>query len=247
MKQLKMEELGKFVEANIESFHNSRLQTLEKASLKDLLCRKNPYLYRAKHIVTAPELVSSLLEAKLSSSEEEIFGNFLEEVAIFVAGKTKGAKKSSAKGIDFEYSEGKIRYLVAVKSGLNWGNSGQWSDLGNSFKAATRVLRQSRHVSHVECILGASYGRAKSTTKKGFIRQVCGQAFWHLISGKKSFYMDIVKPLGYRAKELNDSFKSRKSELVNKFSGEFISEFCDRNGKILWEKIVELNSGNLRE
>ncbi len=218
---------------------------MEKTSLKDLLRRKNPYLYRAKHITTAQELVSSLLEAKLSSSEEEIFGNFLESLAIFVAEKTRGAKKSSAKGIDFEYGEGNARYLVAVKSGLNWGNSSQWSDLENSFKAASKVLRQSTRISHVECILGVSYGRAKTVVKRGFIKQICGQAFWHLASGKKSFYIDIVKPLGFKSKELNDSFKARKSELINKFTGEFISEFCDSKGKILWNRIVELNSGNL--
>ena len=220
---------------------------MEKTSLKDLLKRKNPYLYRAKNLVTAGELVSSLLDAKLSSSEEEIFGEFLEHLAIFVAEKTRSATKSSAPGIDLEYQEGKTRYLVSIKSGLNWGNSSQWKALEDSYKTAMKRIKQNRQVEDVRCILGVSYGKEKTKTKKGFIMQVCGQNFWHMVSGQKDFYLGIVEPLGHRAKELNDSFKQRKTSLVNKFTGEFIGEFCDKSGRIRWEKVIEFNSGNLQD
>lgn len=82
--------------------------------------KKNPYLFRAKNIITAQELVTSFLDAKLSASEEKIFGDFLEDLAIFVAQKTLDAKKSSGSGIDFEYRKGDKIVLVSVKSGLNW-------------------------------------------------------------------------------------------------------------------------------
>lgn len=194
--------------------------------------------------MTAGELVSSILDAKLSSSEEEIFGEFLEHLAIFVAQKTRRAAKSSAPGIDFEYQEKDIRYLVSVKSGLNWGNSGQWKALEDSFKTAMKRIKQNRNVSDVKCILGVSYGKQKTIMKKGFITQVCGQNFWHMVSGQKEFYIQIVEPLGHRAKELNDSFKQKKAQLINKFTGEFIGEFCDKKGAIHWGKVIKFNSGN---
>lgn len=97
----------------------------------------------------------------------------------------------------------------------------------------------------IKCILGISYGKAKRAEKKGFILQVCGQEFWHMISNKKEFYTEIVEPIGYRAKELNDEFKVKKAEIVNRFTGDFINEFCDQSGKILWNKLVQFNSGNM--
>ncbi|HIH30639.1 TPA: hypothetical protein HA243_04515 [Candidatus Micrarchaeota archaeon] len=75
--------------------------------------------------------------------------------------------------------------------------------------------------------------------------QVCGQRFWHMVSWQKDFYIQIVEPIGHKAKELNDSFKQKKAQLINKFTGEFISEFCSRNGQILWNKVIEFNSGNM--
>lgn len=207
--------------------------------------KKNPYLFKAKNVLTGQELVSSFLDAKLSSSEEEIFGQFLEDLAIFVAQKTLGASKSGANGMDFEYTKRDERIIVAVKSGLNWGNSSQWAALDASFRRAQRVLLQSKHVKNVRCVLGISYGKAKSRLKRGFIHQICGQEFWCMISGRKNLYTEIIEPLGYRAKELNVQFKENKTQLINKLTKEFLNDFCDDRGNILWQKVVEFNSGNL--
>ncbi|MFH0927139.1 MAG: PmeII family type II restriction endonuclease [Candidatus Micrarchaeota archaeon] len=237
--------MEEFVEKNIQKFHEARLRKLEQTNLKNLLKRKNPYLYRAKNLQTAGDLVSALLDAQLSSSEEEIFGGFLEDLAIFVAGLSLGAKKSSTSGLDLEYAIRGTHYLVSIKSGVNWGNSGQWSDLENNFKRASKVLKQSKHVKHVDCILGVSYGKTKTTIKKGSITQICGQSFWHMISGDPEFYKKIVKPLGHKAKELNTSFISKKSALINRLSAEFITDFCNPTGEIQWEQVVEFNSQNM--
>lgn len=245
MNNIKKDDVSNFVKNNIQSFHENRLKSLETTSLYDLLKKKNPYLFKAKNTTTAQELVTSFLDAKLSSSEEKIFGDFLESLAIFVAQDTLGASKSASHGIDFEYTLQMKRFLVSVKSGLNWGNSSQWKALENDFKTAVKVLKQSKHVSDVECILGICYGKAPTVIKKGLIQQICGQNFWFIVSGDKDFYIDIIEPLGYKAKELNDNFNIRKSELTNKFTAEFIKEFCNKNGKILWTKLVKFNSQNL--
>ena len=62
----------------------------------------------------------SFLDAKLSASEEKIFGDFLEDLAIFLAQKTLNASKSSSGGISFEYFDKDTKFLVSVKSGINW-------------------------------------------------------------------------------------------------------------------------------
>ena len=77
--------------------------------------------------------------------------------------------------------------------------------------------------------------------------QVCGQNFWYMVTGSETFYKDIVQPLGHRAKESNESFSEKKAEIVNRLTGNFIGDFCDQNGKILWEKVVEFNSGNITD
>ncbi|MBS3069029.1 cytosolic protein [Candidatus Micrarchaeota archaeon] len=245
MSSINLNEIRGYVATSIQTFHENRLKSLEETDFHTLLKKKNPYLFRAKNLVTAQELITSFLDAKISSSEEEIFGEFLEGLAIFVAQKTKNASKSSAHGIDFEYASGGTRFLVSVKSGLNWGNSSQWKALQRDYEGAIKILKQSKHVKNVVCVLGIGYGKAKTTTKRGYILQVCGQNFWYMVSGDETVYTKIIEPLGYRARELNYSFLAKKNQVINKFTGQFISEFCDKDGSIIWEKLVRYNSGNM--
>ena len=247
MKKINLNQVTSFVENNIQTFHQNRLKSLSETKLSDLLRKKNPYLFKAKNTITAQDLVTSFLDAKLFSSEEKIFGDFLEDLAIYVGKNTLNATKSASHGIDFEFTKKRTRYIVSVKSGLNWGNSSQWKALESDFKTAIKVLRQSHHINEVRGILGICYGRASTTLKRGIILQVAGQNFWYMISGDEQFYTKIIKPLGYKVKELNETFNVKKSEIINKFTKEFIEDFCDKDGKILWEKLVKFNSENLTE
>jgi len=198
-------------------------------------------------MLTAEQLVKALLEAQLSSAEEKIFGDFLEELAIYVANITLDAHKSASTGIDLEYTKNNTHYLVSIKSGLNWGNSSQWRELEGNFKNAIKILKQSSHIKHVETVLGVSYGKEATKIKKGFILQVCGQAFWHMITNDDKFYVKIIRPIGFRAKERNEDFNQKKAAMINKFTKEFIETYCDKDGNIIWERIVEANSKNLTE
>ena len=56
-----------FVEHNIQSFHEKRLTSLQELKLDKVLKRKNPYLFKAKNIIIADDLVRGLLDAHLSS------------------------------------------------------------------------------------------------------------------------------------------------------------------------------------
>ena len=97
MNSLDLDRVCDFVNKNIVDFHGHRIKSLEELKL-DKLLMKNPYLFKAKSITTAGELVSGLLDAFLSSSEEKLFGDFLERLAVFTAEMTCGGHKSAAPG-----------------------------------------------------------------------------------------------------------------------------------------------------
>jgi len=120
MKSLNLNDVIAFVEQHIGSFHQRRIASLQALKLNQILKRKNPYLFKAKNIHTASDLVKSLLDAHLSSQEETIFGDFLESLAIFVCAKVFDGKKSAAEGIDLEFERDGKWYIVSIKSGPNW-------------------------------------------------------------------------------------------------------------------------------
>ncbi|RLC70122.1 MAG: cytosolic protein, partial [Chloroflexi bacterium] len=68
--------------------------------------------------------------------------------------------------------------------------------------------------------------------------------FWYLISENEELYTDIIEPIGYRAKEHNEAFHTERAQVVNRFTKQFIDEFCDPSGAINWGRLVEFNSGN---
>ena len=180
----------------------------------------------------------------LYSSEEKLFGDFLEDLAIYVSQLIYSGHKSSAAGIDLEFNDGKVHYLVSIKSGTSWGNSSQIRKQEENFQKAIAVMKQSHLSLNVQPVLGICYGKTRTTFLRGYMK-VVGQNFWSLISGNKDLYTDIVEPLGYRAKEHNEKFAEEKNRVINLFTKEFIDKYCD-NGVINWQKLVEFNSGNLK-
>jgi hypothetical protein len=243
MELLNLAEVNTFVNENISLFHESKLKTLREINLKKLLKKKNPYLFKAKNITLASELVKGILDAFLSSSEEKLFGDFLEELAVFISLKTCGGRKSAATGIDLEFENDGTLYLVSVKSGPNWGNSSQQRKQEQDFQNAVKVFKQSKHTLNVQPVLGICYGKVRTSHLRGYLK-VVGQNFWYLVSGNENLYTDIIEPLGHRAKQHNDKFHRQKNKIVNLFTKEFLNAFC-KNGEIDWKKLVEFNSGNL--
>jgi hypothetical protein len=242
MNPLNLDEVREYVNGNIVDFHRHRIKSLEDLRLEKLLT-KNPYLFKAKHVVTAGELITGLLEAFLSSSEEKLFGDFLEGLAIFVAQKTSGGHKSSAPGVDLEFFHKNVHDLVSVKSGPNWGNSSQQTKLEQDLKTAVARIKQAKRGTNVQPVLGICYGKTRTSYIRGYLK-VVGQNFWYLISENRDLYTDIIEPIGYRAKEHNESFAFERSRVVNRFTKEFIDRFCDATGAIDWVRLVEFNSGN---
>ncbi len=242
MNPLPYDAVREYVNEHVSVFHEGRLESLRNLEMKKIL-QKNPYLFRAKNVLTASEMVNGFLDAFLSSSEEERFGTFLEGLAIFVAEHTTGGHKSSATGVDLEFFNKGVHYIVSVKSGPNWGNSAQQDKQEEDLKKAVATVKQRNMNANVQPVLGICYGRTRTSFLRGYMK-VVGQNFWYFISEDKNLYTDIVDPIGYRAKEHNDAYLSKKAEVANLITRDFIGEYCDRSGAIAWDKLVRATCGN---
>lgn len=241
MSQLNLNEVNEFTKANIGEFHFRRAASLQSLKLIDVLKKKNPYLFKAKNIDDAHDLVKLFLDAHLSSQEETIFGEFLEKLAIFVCGQVYGGRKSSAEGIDLEFQKDGVVYIVSVKSGPNWGNSNQVKRMIENFKQAKRILRTGNSNINVQAINGCCYGKMSKPDKGDYLK-LCGQEFWEFISGSERLFVDIIEPFGYQAKIRNEEFAAEYNRALNLFTQEFMTDFCV-DGVIDWERLVWFNSG----
>src|SRR5215212_1534655 len=99
----------------IAPFYEDRLKSLKSLRLADVLKRKNPYLFKAKNIELAQDLVKGVVDAFLSSQEEGKFGNLLEGFAIHVSRTLYGGFESELKSVDLEFERGGVYYIVGIK------------------------------------------------------------------------------------------------------------------------------------
>jgi len=240
MQNLNLKDVTQYVEDNIETFHLKRIASLNGLKLEEILKKKNPYLFKAKYILTVEEIIKSITDAHISSSEETIFGDWLEGLAIFINSKVYGGRKSGIQGIDLEFDKDDIRYIITIKSGPNWANGSQLAKMRLDFKTAQKTLRTSNSKLNIVAVNGCCYGR-NSKPDKGDYFKFCGQKFWEFISGDADFYTKIIEPLGHNAKEKNDDFMQSYAQMINKFTIEFANKFCN-NGMIDWTKLVCFNS-----
>jgi len=241
MNEVKPELIRDYVEMHIGEFHEGRIASLNSLKLENVLKRKNPYLFKAKHMVTSEMIVRGFIDAHISSNEETIFGNWLEGLAIFINGIVFGGKKSGIQGIDLEFDNDGKRFIISIKSGPNWGNSSQIKKMKNDFSTAKRVLRGGNAHIEVVAVNGCCYGK-ENNPDKGDYYKYCGQRFWSFISGNDNLYLEIIEPLGHNATLKNEEYNQIHARMINRFTKEFSTDFCNDNGDINWEKLVKFNS-----
>ena len=112
----------------------------------------------------------------------------------------------------------------------------------SNFNAARKTLRTSNSKINIAAVNGCCYGKKKNPYKaKGDYFKYCGQQFWEFISGDENLYTKIIEPLGHKAKERNEEFMVAYAQIINKFTLDFIKDFCI-DGKVDWEKLVKFNS-----
>lgn len=245
MKNLDLTNVTQYVENNIGEFHQRRLDVVNKIKLKEVIKSKNPYLFRAKNVSSANEIVEGILNAYLSSSEEGVFGNWLERLAIFINDSVYQGRKALVDGIDLDFDKDGLRYLVSIKSGPHWGNDSQIKKMCDQFDTARKRLATSGGKGSIICVNGCCYGKSREQSEyksKGNYYKICGKRFWELISGEPDLYIKIIEPLGHEAAVKNEEFRISYGNLINRLTKEFLTDFCNENGSIDWEKLLIFNS-----
>lgn len=230
----------------ITPFYNKRFADLQSLSLQGVLKRKNPYLFKAKNVELAGDLVKGIVDAFLSSQEETIFGNLLEGFAIFVSSRLYGGFKSARKSLDLEFMRGNSYFIVGIKSGPNWGNSDQINRMKDNFKAARISLRAAGVEEEIVAVNGCIYGKDRNPLKsdadpdKTYFKY-CGQDFWEFVSGDPHLYREIIVPIDKEAQEKDENFKRAYTAKVNEMTEDFMKSFMTAH-QIDWIKLVDFVS-----
>ena len=112
----------------------------------------------------------------------------------------------------------------------------------SKFFAGEAHLADKCHSKNIVAVNGCCYGQEKVEEKGDYLKK-CGQSFWSFISGDDKLYIDIIEPLGHKAKEQNEAFQVEYGKVINRFTGEFIKDFCQPDGTIIWDKLGRVNSG----
>ena len=175
-------------------------------------------------------------------TEWSIFGDSLEGLAIHINKTVFNGNKSAAEGIDLEFNSDGVKYIVAIKSGPNWGNYSQIQKMKDNFNKAKRILQTSNSKMNIIAVNGCCYG-VDNQPDKGEYQKLCGQRFWQFMSGDESLFTQIIEPLGHEARERNEEFLEFYAQIITKFTCSFAEKFCN-DGKIDWERLVIFNSGN---
>ena len=235
---MNIDELQTLISKSLQDFYERRVRKLEELRLKDFLRRKNPYLFKALGTQKASEIVEKILTAYIGASDETMFGEaFFEPIARIAS----GAKVSDAEGVDFIIeSEGRI-LAVALKSGPNIYNASQKKRQSQEFLA----LRSRLYKIHKQFdpLLGHAYGRVKVEPTKDLIyRRRSGQALWTEITGDPDFYLKLVRLMKEEPIKHKELYAPAWDAAINRFTAEFVKDFCFPDGRIDWEKLVKFVS-----
>ncbi|MBQ7677123.1 MAG: hypothetical protein IJT32_02700 [Lachnospiraceae bacterium] len=238
-------EVKKAIANALENFYSALISKIDSINIKDIMRSKNPYLYRAKSMQTSSEIIESILQAFVSSSEETIFGNcFFEPIAIAAS----NGIKSNTEGVDIEIfdPDNNVKYVVAVKSGTSVFNADNKKRQEENFTKAGRALKTSGSKIRFEAIVGYAYG-TKNETGRGkakIYEEVAGEEFWEIITGDRDFYTKIISFMGTLPEKYIDDYKISYAKASNRLIRDFSAEFCNIDGTINWEKLVAFNSGS---
>ena len=233
----------KSIATALDTFYANLITKIDKLNINSVMRKKNPYLYRAKSMKSASEIVESVLTAFVSSSEETIFGNcFFEPVAIAAS----GGNKALAEGIDIMIHDNETNTIsfYAVKSGPSVFNADSKKRQEQNFMAAAKLAKQAK--AHYEAYIGYSYGKKKESGrgKPKMYQELAGQDFWSNITGEEDFYIKLIGYMGELPEQYVVRFQESFTKASNRLVREFSNSFCKEDGSIDWEKLVIFNSGN---
>lgn len=223
----------------LTEFYRSLTKKLEVIDVDKILKRKNPYLYRAKGIHNASQIVSEILAAYVSSSEETVFGNsFFEPLAAAVS----GGQKAVTEGVDITVDKDNTIYSIAVKSGTSVFNADSRKRQEQNFQSAQKRAQQAKKAFYP--VVGYGYGKKRiAPGKEKFYKEIAGKDFWYWLTGDPDFYIKIVSYMGVRPDEYAREFEEAYNKAENRMVRQFTIKYCNDDGSINWDALIKFNSG----
>ncbi|HHY90772.1 MAG TPA: cytoplasmic protein, partial [Clostridiales bacterium] len=182
------EEIVASIATALDNFYTNLIENINNLNIKSVMKRKNPYLFRAKSMNGAAQIVEAILAAFVSSSEETIFGNeFFEPIATVAV---KG-QKALAEGVDIMVERDDTIYAIAVKSGPHVYNAHSRNKQEQNFMAASKLAQQAKK--RFVPIIGYGYGKKKASNrgKPKFYLELAGKDFWTALTGDEEFYIKL--------------------------------------------------------
>ncbi len=232
-------QLNDAVQTRLNEFYARRIAKLSTLQLKRTLRRKNPFLFKAVGLLDANEIIERLLNDFMSSSDETIFGDaFFEPLA-----KDLGnGSPSPTEGVDIVIETDTAYKAIAVKSGPSVFNAQSRRRQNQEFQALrSRMMKLQKHF---EAIVGYSYGRKNSDPNENKIfKELSGQVFWSELTGDPDCYIKIIESMRSLPSQHKELFNEEWAKAKNRFSKEFITDFCDDDGMINWNRLLKFNSG----
>ena len=150
-----------------------------------------------------------------------------------------------AEGVDImvEDKADNIIYAIAVKSGPSVFNADSKKRQEQNFNAAAKLAKQAH--ARYEPIIGYSYGKKRSTGKgkPTIYRELAGQDFWKELTGDADFYLKIIGYMGTQPEQYLERYRESYNRASNRLVKQFTVSFCDDDGSINWNKLVQFNSG----
>ena len=228
--------------------YQRRFAQLSALTLTKLL-NKNPYLYRAVGIQRPDHLLDGLIGARISSSDETIFGNeFFEPLALWAAGAARLPDRTvsvgAGAGQDISIESPTEYFAISVKSGKNIFNSQSNKGQKTEFDQLEARLKKLKKAFHK--VVGFGYGRQATPKVEKPIAKKAGQDFWELLTGEPDFYVRISdaisKPAAIHKATFDAALLKKHSELLR----QFMIDFVDSDGTVQWQKVVEFNSARAR-
>ena len=216
----------------LETFYGTLIEKIDGLNIQKVMKRKNPYLYRAKAMQSATEIVDSVLTAFVSSSEETIFGNcFFEPIAIAAS----GGNKALAEGIDIMIQNNETNTIsaIAVKSGPSVFNADSKKRQEQNFTAASKLAQQAK--ARYEAYIGYCYGKKKESGrgKPKIYQELAGKRFWTELTGDEDFYIKIIGYMGTMPEKYVADYKESYNRAANRLVREFSNSFCREDGSRL--------------
>lgn len=201
----------------LETFYGTLIEKIDGLNIQKVMKRKNPYLYRAKAMQSATEIVDSVLTAFVSSSEETIFGNcFFEPIAIAAS----GGNKALAEGIDIMIQNNETNTIsaIAVKSGPSVFNADSKKRQEQNFTAASKLAQQAK--ARYEAYIGYCYGKKKESGrgKPKMYQELAGKRFWTELTGDEDFYIKIIGYMGTMPEKYVADYKESYNRAANRLA-----------------------------